>query len=77
MYTQLPDNDYFRGFDFPNGDLTAISRRIYEGFAIPPWLTSKHHIISMRVPKKLPKRLRETTGKISKINLRQRDYFGE
>ena len=36
MYSQLPDYDDFRRFYLPNEtDLTAISGRIYEGFAKP------------------------------------------
>ena len=45
MYSRLPDYEDFRGFDLSGGnDLTAISNRIYEGFAKHPWLTLKHHL---------------------------------
>ena len=60
IYSPLPDYSDFRGFDFPNGaDLTAISKRICEGFAKPSWLALKHHLLSMYVAKKLFKSLRE------------------
>ena len=46
IYNQLPYYDGFRGFRFPGGaDLTAISKRIYEGFAKPSRLTLKHFSI--------------------------------
>ena len=45
MYSQVPDYDDPRGSDLPNEkDLTAISKRIYGGFARPPWLTLKRRL---------------------------------
>ena len=60
MYSQFPDYDDFRRFDFPNGtDLTAISKRIGGVISKPSWLTLKHHLFSMHIPKKLVKSVRE------------------
>lgn len=53
MYMQLPDYYDFHGFDLPSkADLSAISKRIYEGFAKPSWPTLKHHLFIAHIQKK-------------------------
>ena len=73
MRIRLPGYGDFRGFDFRGeADLSEIPKRVYEGFAKPPWPSLKHHILIAHIPKKLFKALSE---------LRMQDnkgcYFGE
>ena len=53
-YSQLLDYAEFRGFDPPNEmELSAISEGLSAGFPKPSWLTLRHHLFRMRVPKKV------------------------
>ena len=54
MYSQLHGYDDFRGFHLPNGaDLSAISKRVYEEHAKPPWPTLNINLLSAFIPNKL------------------------
>ena len=75
MYIRLPDNDDFRRFDFPSeADLSAISNRLYQGFAKP-------HLniicLSPNIRNKLFKPLRELRLQDRKANVSKNDCFRE
>ena len=54
MYSQLQEYDDFWRFDFPQEtDLSAISKRVYEGFPTPPWSPIKHHLFIAHIPKEI------------------------
>ena len=56
MYIQLPDYDYFQGYDLgAGGVLSQISHKIYANFHKPSRATLKHHLFMAETPKKLPK----------------------
>ena len=58
MYMKFPGYYDFRGLDLSIATyMAAISNRLYEGFAKPPWGTRKHHLLSSHIPKKFFKSL--------------------
>ena len=76
MRNQSHECDDFRRFDLPNGrGLSAISNRLYAGFAKTSRSTLKHYLFSSPAPKKLFRSLRGLCVKDKRVNLRKQDCF--
>ena len=53
LYGQLPDYDDFQGYDLGKEDiLRQIALGIYSNFHMPSWETMKHHLFTVKIPKK-------------------------
>ena len=67
----------FWGADLPGEtDFDAISKRIYEVVAGPPWLTLKHHLFATHIPTKLLK-ARSGTPLNDKTDVCKKGYCGD
>ena len=54
MYSRLPDYDDFQRYDLGMGVvLSQIAHKMYANFHKPSWQTSKHHLFTAEIPKKL------------------------
>ena len=53
LYGQLPDYDDFQVYDLAQEDiLRQIALGIYANFHRPSWGTLKHHLLTVKIPKK-------------------------
>ena len=54
LYSRLPDYNASKRYDLGKDDLLRqVAQRIYANFHKPTWRTLKHHLFSVRAPKKL------------------------
>ena len=54
LYSQLPDYDDFRGYDLGiDEQLERAATLIFANFYKPSWQTSKHHLFTAKVPRKI------------------------
>ena len=58
-------------------DLAAISKRVYGGFAKPPWPALKRHLFNAMGTKKLLRALRALCVKDKRVGLTKKDCFRE
>ena len=63
LYSQLPDYEDFRGYDFGTEDaLNQVDRQIYTNFHKPACQALKHPLFSASTPQKLFREIKAISG---------------
>ena len=77
LYSQLPDYDDFQGYELGEDDiLRQVSLRIYANFHKPSWGALKHHLFSVKIPKKLFREIKNWAIAIRRMILSKKECLG-
>ena len=77
LYSQLPDYDDFQGYDLGDEDISRqVALGIYANFHKPSWQTLKHHLFTVKITKKLFKKIKELADSDKKGDFKQEMMFG-
>ena len=77
LYGKLPDYDDFQCYYLGRDDiLRQIALGIYDNLHRPSWQTLKHHLFTVKNPKKYFRKIKELSGNDKKDEFKQERMFG-